>query len=96
MQVTAVHNNEFENKRHVGTYLERTWNVLGTYSERIRNVLRKGVVKRRGREDTRKEGRGKQGGKTTLNHALAVENVPGTYFQWHMVSIKKRRQGEEN
>ena len=77
MQVTAVHIKEIENKGHVGTYLERTRNVLGTYSERVA----KGVVKRRGREDTRKEERGKQRGKATLNHALAVENVPGTCCQ---------------
>ena len=37
VQVTAVHNNKLKRP------LERTWNVLGTYSERIRNLLCKAL-----------------------------------------------------
>ena len=44
-----MHSKDLENKGHVGTYLERTLNVLGTYPE----CIGKGIIKRRGCEEMR-------------------------------------------
>ena len=94
MQVTAVHNEEYRNEEHVGTYLERTRDVLGTFLE----CPWKAIIQRRGWD-----GRGKgEGGdyKRKENHfmdaLLVVENVPGTCCQCFRFLIEKRSQGEEN
>ena len=95
MQVTAVHNEEYRNEEHVGTYLERTRNVLGTYSE----CPRKAIIQRRG-WDGRGKGEGEIDYKRKRNHftdaLLVVENVPGTCCQCFRFPIEKRSQGQEN